>query len=332
MGYTSRWRIYKVNPQTWADADEIKGFKSASVSRESGNLIESGSIVIDHGEELDECYVRIAMVASHDGANERIDVATLLCITSGGDWSGSTATIDGRSVLRPASTALYDYGAYCPPNVDAVQWSARELEKVLQAPVSYEGSFTLAKPMVFDLGASVLDSVRKVLESGGYTITINGYGEVFVIPLPKEPVTTIDASNARLLMVGGETTRDYSDIPNRYTARNGKNVARAVNDSIDSPVSTVSRGYRVDVLDTSPVPTGGETLQGYDERRLYELSTVSVEETYTREWIDGINVDSVVRLGFGDTGDYRVTAQDYECGEGITVTEKVTKEVALWTR
>lgn len=332
MGYTSEWRVYRVNAQTWADADEIRGFKSASVSREDGNLVESGSIEIDTSDEIDECYVRLAMVASVDGTHDRIDVATLLCTTTGGNWDGATVTLNGRSVLYPASRALYDDGAWCSSSVDAVQWAARELEKVVQAPVTYQGGFELSEPLVFDLGASVLGSVRQVLDSGGYMIATDGRGVISLVPKPTEPIVTIDSSNARLLMPGGVSSKDYANVPNRYTARMGKSVARAVNDSVDSPVSTVSRGYRVDFLDTSPTPTGGETLRGYAERKLEELSTVPIEQTYTREWVEGVNPGYLVRLSIGDMGDYRVMSQSYECGAGITVTEKVRKEVRLWTR
>ena len=105
----------------------------------------------------------------------------------------------------------------------------------------------------------------------------------------------------------------------------------ASNDDPESRVSTVSRGYKVDEVDTSPTPIDGETLSEYADRRLHELSVLKEEHNYTREYAEGVNLYSVVRASLRALdGDFRIVSQQINCSNGITVDEKVEKEIMLY--
>lgn len=333
------WRLFKVNRETWADGDEIGGLYSATINNDvEDELIQIGDLVIDAavGESLESGYYRIAMTARQGGEIERVDVATLLCESTSDeiDRGYSALTVAGQSVLYPASRDTLAAGSYAPRGVDGVEYAADMLRASINAPVSTTGSFTLDQHVVFD-GCSVLDAVRLVLDAGGYTLRIDGYGRVSVSPSISEPALILDNAGARLLQPGVSRSLDYSEIPNVYRVTHGTETVEAVNDDPNSPTSTVSRGWRSITYDDNPVRVNGETLMSYAERKLEESSIVPDTRTYTREWWPDVHAGSYVRgtiASVGIDGLFRVDSQQLTCDKGITVQEQASREVYTWQR
>lgn len=330
--YTSTWRVFRVNRKTWADGEQLKKVDSASISRTAdGNVLESGSLEVSGEFESD--YYRIVMTAQQGGDVERVDVATLLFDKKGGaiDYGRTVHSIDGFSVLHPAATTAITIGEYAPAGVDGVEYAKELLESAINAPVETEGSFTLNEHVVHELGSSVIDAVWAVLDAGGYIMQIDGSGVVHILPKPTTPSLKITNSNIGMLSNGIDFEADASEIPNRYIVIDGNNVIMAINSDPESTVSTVSRGYFVDAVDTSPTPVNGKTLDEYAEDKLKELSILRDERTYVREYVPDVYVYSLVRASIdGLDGDLRVTAQSINCGNGITVQEKAAKETSLY--
>lgn len=341
-GYTARWRVCHVRPETWADGDEVHGFVGASVEHtDQGDapLVDSGSleVLLEPGATFEPGYYRLTMIAEQGGATERTDIATFWCERGEGtyDHGADTLEMEGRSVLWPASVAIMPRGSYAPMGADGISWVASRLREVLCAPVETEGGFTLSSWMVFDDGCSVLEAVWAVLHAGGCTIRIGGDGTVGVGPMPTVPALVLDEARARLIAPSVGHGIDWSEVPNNFTAIEGTHVAVATNDDPGSPTSTVTRGYRHDVLDTNPSRVNGESLEAYAARRLEEESTVLDVRTYSREWWPGVLCGDIVRgsiAAVGMDGDLRVTKQSVDCGMGAQVTEEAGKEVVAWRR
>ena len=321
-----------MNKDTWADDEQITKVDSVSITRTAdGRLLESGSM--EATGDFATGYYRIVMTANQGGTLERVDVATMLFDATGGDVNyGRTAhDIDGFSGLYPASTTAVTLGEYAPAGEDGVRYAADLLASAINAPVETEGSFTLNDHVVHELGSSVLDAVWSVLDAGGYIMQIDGRGVVHIIPKPTEPTLTINNSSIRMLTNGISFSSDMSEIPNRYVVIEDDNVIIASNDDPESVVSTVSRGYFVDVVDTSPTPVNGKTMLEYANDRLKELSIMKDERTYVREYAPDVYIYSLVRASItGLQGDLRVTSQSINCKNGITVQERAAKEIALW--
>lgn len=330
--YSSTWRIFRVNRKTWADSEMLKKVDSASVSRTSdGRLLESGSLEVSG--EFRSDYYRIVMTAKQGGELARVDVATLLFEVDGGeiDFGRTVSSVNGYSVLYPAETTAVTLGEYAPAGEDGARYAAELLQSAINAPVEVEGSFTLNTHIVHELGSSVIDAVWAVLDAGGYIMQIDGKGVVHIRPKPTEPTLKINSSNIGMLSNGIDFSADMSEIPNRYIVIDDRVVVTASNDDPESIVSTVSRGYFVDMVDTSPTPVNGKTLMEYANDRLKELSILRDERTYKREYADNVYVYSLVRSSIkGLQGDLRVLSQSIECGNGITVNEKAAKEISLW--
>ena len=344
-GYSCEWHLYEVNRATWADGPEIASVRSARVERDcSGEepLIDSGTIDMDApvGTEWGERYVRLVMVAKQGVDVERVDVATLLAPKNGGkiERGVDSASLSCLSVLWPASKRMLMPGSFAPKGCDGADWAARLLSTAVNAPVTSGGSFTLDDNYVFDLGTSVISAAWKLVDAGGFTITIDGRGQVTVGPKPTAADLKLDRASARLLMPSISYELDWSVVPNRYMAMEDEVFAQAVNDDPDSPTSTEARGYVRDPddgIDDAPVRVNGESLQGYCARRLEECSMVTDTRTYKRKWWPGVNPGSLVvgtLASVGIEGEMRVERQSLSCGAGLFVEEVASREVYAWRR
>ncbi|MBR2189321.1 MAG: hypothetical protein IJ860_07950, partial [Eubacterium sp.] len=294
--YSTEWRIFRVNRDTWADAEQVMRVDSMSISRTAdGKLLESGGL--EATGELTPDYYRIVMTAIQGGEITRVDVATLLFDIGGGNvnYGAQTQDMSGFSVLYPASKTAIIAGEYAPAGVDGAMYAGDLLASTINAPVEVEGSFTLNDHVVHEPGSYVLDAVWSVLDAGNFVIQIDGRGIVHIRPRPISPALILDSSNTRLLQNGIGISADISSIPNRYIVIIDDNRTIAVNDDPNSEVSTVSRGYFVDVVDESPTPVNGETIGDYATRRLSQLSVLESERTYTREYAPDVNLYDIVR-------------------------------------
>lgn len=330
--YAATWRVFKVNRRTWADGEMLKSVDNVSISRTAdGQLLESGSMELTGAFE--EGYYRIAMTANQGGELQRVDVATLYFEETGGneDYGRTKHSVNGSSVLYPADTTAITTGEYAPKGVNGAEYAAELLRSSINAPVEVEGGFTLNDYVVHELGASIIEAVWAVLDAGGYIMQIDGRGVVHILPRPTEPTLQINNSSVGLLSNGIDFNADKSNIPNRYIVIEGNNITIATNEDPESTVSTVSRGYFVDAVDTSPIAVNGETRVEYAQRQLKALSVLRDERVYVREYAPDVYLYSLVRASIrGLQGDLRVVSQSINCGNGITVTEKAAKEVALW--
>lgn len=330
--YSASWRIFRVNRKTWADGEMLANVDNVSISRTAdGKLLESGSMELTG--EFQSDYYRIVMTAQQGGEIERVDVATLLFDDDGGafDYGVTSTNVNGYSVLYPASTTSVITGEYAPAGVDGVIYARDLLSSAINAPVEAEGSFILNDHIVFELGSTVLEAVWAVLDAKGYVIQIDGRGVVHIRPRPEEPSLIIDTEGKGILSYGIDFGADKSEIPNRYIVITDGVIVTAVNSDENSPVSTVSRGYNIDMIDTSPTPVDGDTLSEYANGRLHDLSVMKDTRSYTREYAPNVFPYSLIRASIdGLFGDYRVGSQSIECGNGITVNEKSSREISLW--
>lgn len=330
--YESEWRIFRVNRDTWADDERLTGIVSAEAIKTSdGDEVESGSMEITGSFEPD--YYRIVLTAEQGGDVARVDVATLLFTEKSGthDYGVETIDVDGFSVLHPASVTSVLTGEYAPAGANGAQYAANLLSSAINAPVQVEGSFILNDHIVHEIGSSVLSAVWSVLNAGDFVIQIDGRGVVHIRPRPTDPALILDSTTSGLLMNGIEYSADESEIPNRYIIIDGVNITIAENNDPTSVVSKATRGYYVDVIDTSPTPINGETYAAYADRMLKKESILNEERNYTREFAPDVYPYSIVRATIdGLDGDFRVQSQSISCSNGITVSEKVSKEIKLY--
>lgn len=336
--YSSKWRVYRVNRDTWADSERVDGFLSASISMSQGDMLQSGSMSFQSEPytSFPDDYYRLVMYATQNGVTERHEIATLYCMSSGGRIAkgSDVKEVEGRSVLNNANCRSVEDGTTVTKGSDGVEFVRRMLDAVLDAPVESIGSFTVSEHFTFAIGTSVLEAAWTVLNSGGWCMQISGDGTVTLMPMPSEPSVALDDDGSGILLPEESYEMDTSSVPNRYIATDGIEVGVATNDDGSSVVSIPYRGFIVDanpMVDSSPLLVGGESLDGYCLRRLRELSVIYDARSYEREYVEGVMPYSVIRRDYGGSPvDMRVESQSLSCGAGILVSERATVEVSVW--
>ena len=332
QSYNARWSLRAIDGSSWTPVGTVANIANFSVERDGTDnvpLLETGSVEIDMplGYEFESGWYQIAMMLDQGlSGNELVQVATLWFESVSGTITADRDTIkaNGRSVLYPASTTVLERGEYVPKGVDGASYCANLLRGCTPAPVSVEGSFTVDDYYVFKDKESVLEAVWILLDAGGFCIQIDGDGTINIRQKPTRASLELGKAHAAMLGSSYDYTHDLSAIPNVYIAIDGDQTATAVNDDPESKTSTTRRGFKVTVVDTSPIRVNGETLQSYAERKLYEERTqVETVRVYNREYWPGVVPFSKVRWYEPDgmSQEQTVRSQTLTLGYGIVVKE-----------
>ena len=224
-GYTSSWRVNRIDPSTWEPCGEVRGIDSIAVERDGTDgvpLLEAATVEANMpaDEPFEPGWHRIVMDAVQGTYAESVPIATLWLDSVRGKYAKGRRDdyIEGRSVLWQASRELVGDGAYAQNGINGADWAVRMLGACIDGPVSASGSFELARTYVFDLESSVLAAVWSVLLDNGWRLSIDGRGAVSVEPMPSEPALALDREGARLVMPGvsftdGTTTYRREWVP-----------------------------------------------------------------------------------------------------------------------
>jgi len=341
--YSSSWRVMRVNEFTWADEEILTGVDSISISRDCSDdvpLLETASLEVSQevGASLPFAFYRVEMIASQNGSENLEVLGTFLFGKSDKttDKNRDILSLNGQSVLWPASKRYMNDGDYAPKGFDGADYCVRLLRKSLPfgVKISAEGSFTLDDHIVFDHSSTYLDAVWYILDAAGWCIKLDGYGNITIQESPTEASLILDQAHACILFPEIKEDKDITEIPNVYKVIDGNVVVEVVNDSETSETSTTSKlGIVIEEIDDSPSLINGESLEMYAKRQLQSNSTIVVNKTYEREyWPDVRPFDIVTGSieGAGLVGKMRVLQQTLTCGKGITISETAGKEEILW--
>lgn len=335
--YSCIWKIIRMDSSAWMetseylDAAEGDSFSISKDATDSVPLILSGSVSIkvplDY--EFEPGWYKIVLTTQQNGKVERHPIAVLLLDSPGGTFERSiqSMTLNGYSVLKPASDRKLPVGTYAPKGVDGPKYCLDLLEKSGPAPVTIDSNqtFTLADHIVFDSGMSYLEAIWMILDSAEWCIQLDGDGTIHLLPKPTTSEFTFNIAAESYFGNTFSYDRDLANVPNRYYATDGYFVASAVNEDPESPTSYQARGNRwIDLVDTAPALLNGETLDGYARRMLVSESTIFKTFSYSREYIPGLEPFDIIscnRPNIGMTEDVRIMSQSLTCGKGIFLNE-----------
>lgn len=336
--YALRMRLYVVDPDTWADSDEVSHVTAARLDVATTKAeLQTGKLDVtaDAETRFIDTYCRLVAEVTQGGGTSREDIATLFCV--GDSWTTERGvrrySLDMSSVLYPASTIVVNDGTFLPAGVDAVDWAKDLLEPCIKAPVEKRGKFTSNKHIVFGGGASVLDVVSSVLAMGNFRMRIAADGTVTMCAYDDQPSVVITEAGRAFLRDGTKGSDNLKSIPNVVIAYQDGIKATATNNLKSSVTSIYSRGYERDQYESNPQLIDGETLIGYAQRRLEELSVLCEERTYSRDYIPDVFAGDLILAGIqqeGLEGDMRCTKQTIDCSGRITVQETAQTEVSTW--
>lgn len=333
--YTAEWRVRRVDPKTWECTEEVGGITSVTITRGDSDAMESAdfSLSVANTDPIGDGWVRVEAVVEQGGESEIVDIATVLMTEYGGKFARGWRSADaqGLSVLWPATKRHFLRGQTAPKGSDGAAWAVDLISSCIDAPVSAEGGFKLSDHVVFKSGQTYLSGVWQVLGAAGWRLRVNGRGEVSVCRPAAQPSLEVTPANVTDGIELGGTT--LVDVPNVYIALEGGRAHYARNTDPGSPTSTVSRGYVVERVDSSPKRVDGESFEGYAERKLLELRTNAAREyTWTRDFAPDVVPGDLVRAVVPSAGidaTLRVTSQTLTCSRGLVVQETVAQEEVM---
>jgi len=220
--YESSFRVDRIDPVTWEPCGTVENVTDIEVDRDGTDdspMLETASMkaTTDPSEPFEDGWLRVTMNAIQYGSSESVAIATLWFSAARGKYNRGYREdeLEGVSVLRQASgDAKIGDGAWAPAGTDGARWCADRLSALIDAPVHVAGNgFAIGEPIVFDLDSSVLEAVWTVLRAGGWTMHIDGRGEVHIHALPTEESLVLDRPGSCVLMPGTdyrEGTKTYS--------------------------------------------------------------------------------------------------------------------------
>ena len=340
------FEFYKVDPNTWKDSEQINTVIKCTINRDTASST-LGSATIDCKESLDECYIRVYLVAIQNGIKERVPLGTFLVQTPSIGFDGKVS-----SISMDAYTPLIELKGAVPPigysllKGDSIMDTAAALcRENMRAPViAADNDDTLKNDFVANLDDTWVTFITDLVSNAKFTLGLDEMGQLIFEPEQDigslRPVWTYTDDNTSILYADISDERDLYGVPNVvevvYSTNEGYMSSRVVNDDKNSPISTVNRGRTVVYRDTNPsfggIPTQ-EQIDEYATQLLRNLSCLEHEITYSHSYCP-VRVGDCVLLNYSRAGfenvKAKVISQSIDCETGCRVEETAVYTTKLW--
>lgn len=340
------YEYYIVDPDTWKDTKLLDTVKACTINRDSDSDT-LGSATIDITNSVGECYIRAYLVTVQNGITEKHALGTVLVQTPSSSFDGKirTVSMDAYTPLLELKESPPPLGYYITRGEKILDLAYRLTREHMRAPVvRTDSSKTLTNNFVASTDDTWLSFLTDLTANAKYKFDLDELGRVLFSPeqdiASLQPVWTYDDGNSSILYPDLTMDHDLYGIPNVvevvYSGSNGYYYAKAVNNDVNSPISTVNRGreiiYRVTDPDLIGDPTNDQ-IQEYAEQVLRNLSSLEYTITYTHGYCP-VRVGDCVRLNYERAGlvdvKAKVISQTIKCEPGCPVTEKAVFTTKLW--
>lgn len=340
------YEYYIVDPDTWKETKLLDNVKSCSINRDS-DVETLGSATIDITESVGECYIRVYLVTIQNGVKDKHPLGTFLVQTPSSSFNGKIreVSMDAYTPLLELKEGLPPIGYSIPKNENIMEMAYKIVRENVRAPViEAKNSKTLYDDFVADTDDTWMTFLTDLIANAKYTFDIDEMGRILFAPKQDtaslQPVWTYDDGNTSNLYPDLSMNHDLYGIPNVvevvYSNGSGHYYGRAVNDDVNSPISTVNRGREIVHRVTDPDLIGDPTksqIQEYAERLLRELSTLEYTVSYSHGYCP-VRIGDCVRLNYSRAGlnnvKAKVISQSIKCQPGCPVTEKAVFTTKLW--
>lgn len=334
-GMSRTYEFWRVNPESWNDAERIDTVTGCTISRDMSNpVLAEATFEMDAFDG--EMYIRVYLVTSQDGARSREPLGTFLVQAPRRSGNGMRMAVSahGYSPLKELVETYPPIGAYFGM-CDVANEAARFISENCRAPViGASGAAYSTEPFIAEYSETCMDFVQAFLDANGCAMSIDGMGRITVGPAPDAsaaaPVWRF-ADDGRSVMLPDITDEDNSpDIPNKvevvYSSGDTVMFAEAVDDDPASPVSTESRGRTVAMRDTSPDVSGKptqETMDALAASMLRDNGAIVHDIEFSHGFIPDVDIGRGVELSYRRAGmsvRALVVSQSIKCTPACTVT------------
>lgn len=340
------FEYYIVDPGTWKDKKKIDNVISSTINRDlEAETLGSASISI--AESLGECYIRIYLITIQNGVKNKYPLGTFLIQTPSYSFDGKL-----KNITMDAYTPLLELKENPPPigysilkGSNILENAYRIVREQVRAPVIKDAYHeTLYNNFIANTDDTWATYVRDLLANAKYLLGLDEMGRVLFLPKQEtaslQPVWTYDDDNSSILLPKLDISHDLYGIPNvvEVVYSNGQEyyTGRAINDDVNSPISTVNRGREIKHRIVNPDIMGNPTeeqIQEYAKTALKEFSSLEYTITYTHGYCP-VRIGDCVRLNYSRAGlngvKAKVISQSIECKPGCPVTETAIFTKELW--
>lgn len=340
------FEFYIVDPNTWKDAKLIDDIESCTINRDESNTT-LGSASFDCGTILDECYIRVYLIAIQNGNTYKIPLGTFLVQTPSVGFDGKR-----HSVSMDAYTPLIELKDGVPPlgysllkDQEIMSIAYALCRENMRAPVvESKSTDKLYSDFVSNVNDTWITFIQDLISNAKFKLSLDELGRVLFEPVKDtaslQPVWTYDDDNSSILYPDIKDKRDLYGVPNVveviYSTDSKHLFSRIVNDDPSSPISTVNRGREIVYRESKPNITGEpnqEYIDAYALQLLRNLSCLEHTITYTHGYCPARIGDCVLlnykRAGIIDVK-AKVISQSIKCETGCPVEETAVYTTKLW--
>jgi hypothetical protein len=337
------FEYYTVDTESWLDRERLECIIESDISRDL-NTETKHSFRAVTTEPIEECYIRVYMIATQGMVTEKIPLGTFLSYVPSIDYNGRLTKLDieGYSPIIELREKIPPIGTYIAKNANIIETVSNWLQLCTRAPV-IDSDYTCnsTKNYVAEISDTWYSFISGVLEDNGYFLNVDALGRIFIDkdinPVYLQPKWTFADGKDSILCNDISINQDIFDVPNVIEVsvsagdENNSGFATARNNSPDSPVSTVNRGRIIAKRITNP-QVGLTGLQDYAKSELIKESTVETSVTYSHGYCP-VTIGDCIMLShsrFGiDNMKLKVTSQSISCKTGCVVSETARSTVNL---
>lgn len=340
------FEFYKVDPNTWKDAEQIEDIESCTINRDLSSAT-LGSATFDCTNIMDECYIRIYLSVNQNGVKERVPLGTFLAQTP-------SINFDGRknNISIDAYTPLIELKENHPPLGYSLLKGETIMDRAsalcaenMRAPVVEANSTSdLYSDFVSNLDDTWLTFLSDLISNAKYRFELDEIGRVLFAPVQDmaslQSVWVFNDDDISILYPEITDTRDLYGMPNVvevvYSTDTSYLYSRVVNDDPNSPISTVTRGREVIYRASNPKFPGEPDQAQIDDYAIQLLRNLSCLE-HRIKFKHGY---CPVRTGDCVTINYKranienvkiqIQTQTIKCATGCTIESTGVYTTKLW--
>lgn len=322
-GFSATYKVYRVDPVTWEDRDEIPVIDGSITRDIEDSIADTASLTVT--EPIGETWVRVYLIAEQDGGSVRVPLFTGLTSSPTRTLTGERVTysVDCYGRLKLAADKLVPLGYYVAAGARGAETIADLLGMVgIRAEVSVASSVVMDY-IIAESGETILTMSQKIASAIGWQIRVDGRGDVSIMP-PSDEIRATFSNDHDVLELSVTDTDDWYECPNVLRVTSGSQAVTVYDDDPASPLSVQARGREIWAEESVQIADKSE-LPVYARNRLQEKQRHVRVVSYTRRFDPDVFPGDLVGVSYpqaGLTGVIRVKNQTISLTYGARTDEE----------
>lgn len=326
-GYSASFYATIVDRNSWLD-DERFEIVSGSIERSTTDLRQSASLNVREWPYENDVMIRIYMDASQGESREHVPLFTGIASAPSSNFNNGVTDISLQcySILKPAQDILLERGWYALKGSNgadiissllAATHTTVDIDREATPPI-------LSSSIVAEDDETNLSMIEYILESIGWSLIIDGMGNVMLEPISDEPILSIDSVENDVIETSFSRSNDWFNCPNVIMVTSGDSSFIYRDENEDSKFSIPNRGREIWEIDNENTIAESESLESYAKRRLREMQEETETIQYRRRFLPNIYPDDMIRINYPELqGDYYIESQSINLGVNAQTSENL---------